>query len=139
MKPEEPRKDGDETTTEEVIDAMSEDAETKESADGESEGIRSLREANKQKAQQLKELQQKKIATAAKMAELEALKDKILSARIKWQELKVQLKEMKKAKQENMQVNMEEMKAKIAEAKAEFKEAFEQWKLQLQTFNLQYS
>lgn len=63
MKPEEPRKDGDETTTEEVIDAMSEDAEvaaeTQESADGESEGIRSLREANKQKAQQLKELQQK--------------------------------------------------------------------------------
>ena len=87
----------------------------------------------------IKELQQKKIATAAKMAELEALKDKILSARIKWQELKVQMKELKKEKQENMQANIEEMKVKIAEAKAEFKEAFEQWKLQLQTFNLQYS
>lgn len=83
----------------------------------------------------MKELKNKKV-DQNKLAELEALKDKILMAMQKWEEFKTQLKQNKDALSE---IKMTDLKLKMAEAKKEFKEAFEQWKQQLQTFNMQYA
>jgi stearoyl-CoA desaturase (delta-9 desaturase) len=77
-----------------------------------------------------------KCADQRKLAELEALKEKIICAMQRWQEFKLQLRQNKSAFSE---VNLEDLKQKMLEAKKEFKDALDQWKTQLQSFNMQYA